>query len=107
MVDEVVRYARDGLIDVLLMDVLGFGLTPCRRLSASLGGAGLRSSPHTWGLPLKTLYAAQMAAGLPGITVVEAVRGETLGVDTGAYAFKDGFLIVPDAPGWGIPPPAR
>jgi len=103
VIDEVVGYAREGLIDVLLMDVLDYGLTPWRRLSAALEGSGVRPSPHAWGLPLKTLYAAQMAAGLPGIILVEAVRGETVGVDTTGYTLEDGLLTVPDAPGFGIP----
>jgi L-alanine-DL-glutamate epimerase-like enolase superfamily enzyme len=106
VIDEVVRYARDGLIDVLLMDVLDYGLTPWRRLATALEESGVRYSPHAWGLPLKTLYAAHLAAGLPGVMVVEAVRGETVGVDTSGYTVVEGALTVPDTPGFGLPPPA-
>lgn len=107
IVEDVVAYARDGLIDVLLMDVLDFGLTPWRRLHPMLEAAGIHSSPHSWGFPLKTLYAAQMAAGLPGISLIEGVRGETVGVDTSAYTLAEGILTVPDAPGFGIAVPRR
>lgn len=107
VVDDLVRYARDGLLDVLLMDVIDYGLTAWRRLSASLEGSRIQSSPHTWGLPLKTVYAAHLAAGLPGVIMVEAVRGKTVGVDTSRYAVVDGVLKVPDDPGFGIPVPAH
>ncbi len=107
IVADVVRYARDGLIDVLLMDVIDYGLTAWRRLSASLEGSGVRSSPHTWGLPLKTVYAAHLAAGLSDVIMVEGVRGETAGLDASAYEVVDGILTVPDAPGFGIPVPAH
>jgi L-alanine-DL-glutamate epimerase-like enolase superfamily enzyme len=104
-VPEVVRFARDGLVDVLLMDVMSFGLTPWRALSRDLAGSGARISPHAWGLPLKTYYAGQMARGLADVLTVEGVRGETIGVDTSAYRVEDGFLTVPDTPGFGIPVP--
>lgn len=106
-VDEVVAYAREGLIDVLLMDIVDFGLTPWRQLSPALVASGIHSSPHAWGLPLKTLYAAQTGAGLPGVIIVEGVRGETLGVDTSGYFMVDGAISVPDTPGFGLPLPAH
>ena len=104
-VDEVVNLAREGLIDVLLMDITDFGLTAWRRLAPSIERCHARSSPHAWGHPLKTLYAAQAGAGLPGIEILEGVRGVTVGVDTNAYALEDGAIVVPDIPGFGIPTP--
>jgi hypothetical protein len=41
------------------------------------------------------------------MTVVEGVRGETVGVDTSTYTLRDGRLGVPNLPGFGIPPPRR
>lgn len=104
-VDEVMHYAREGLIDVLLMDVVDYGLTPWRRLYPLLEEFQARSSPHAWGLPLKTLYAAHMAAGLSDVIMVEGVPGDMIGVDTSRYTLREGLLTVPDAPGFGIPVP--
>lgn len=98
--------AGAGHIDVLLMDVMSFGLTRWRTLMPQLVDVGVRASPHAWGRPLKTLYAAQLAAGLGGVDVVEGVPGTTDGVDTTAYVFADGRLTVPDRPGFGLPLPA-
>jgi L-alanine-DL-glutamate epimerase-like enolase superfamily enzyme len=104
-VAEVVGFAREGLVDVLLMDVVSFGLTPWRALARELDGSRVKLSPHAWGLPLKTSYAGQMAGGLSDVVTVEGVRGETVGVDTSGYRVEGGFLTVPTTPGFGIPVP--
>jgi len=95
--------AADGLLDVALMDVVGFGLTAWRRVMPEFRALGVRASPHAWGTPLKTLYAAQIAAGLGNVITVEGVPGETLGADTSGYRLADGRLTVPETPGFGIP----
>jgi L-alanine-DL-glutamate epimerase-like enolase superfamily enzyme len=101
--ESLLEIAGRGDIDVLLMDVVSFGLTSWRSVMPRIAELGVRASPHAWGLPLKTLYAAQMAAGLGHIDTVEGVPGETIGVDTSAYLWKDGQLTVPDRPGFGLP----
>lgn len=105
-VDALLEIAADGALDVLLMDVMSYGLTPWRAVMSRIP-AGAKASPHAWGQPLKTLYAAQLAAGLGRVDVVEGVPGRTEGVDTSAYTFVDGNLTVPDRPGFGLPVPAK
>lgn len=99
------QLSQEGLLDVLLMDVVGYGLTPWRKIMPMLVELGVQASPHAWGLPLKTLYAAQMAAGLGNVITVEGVPGTTVGVDTTAYRLDEGMLHVPSTPGFGIPLP--
>jgi len=101
-VEQVLDLAREGLIDVLLMDVLSYGITAWRRLMPTVREIGVLASPHAWGHPLKTLYAAQLAAGLGTVPVVEAVPGTTDGVDASAYTLSDGALTLPTAPGFGL-----
>lgn len=105
-VETLLGIAAGGALDVLLMDVMSYGVTPWRTVLPRIP-AGVRTSPHAWGQPLKTLYAAQLAAGLGRVDVVEGVPGVTDGVDTSAYRFVDGHLTVPDRPGFGVPVPAR
>jgi L-alanine-DL-glutamate epimerase-like enolase superfamily enzyme len=100
---KVLSLAADKLLDVALMDVIGFGLTAWRRLMPQLVDLGVQASPHAWGLPLKTLYAAQIAAGVGNVVTVEGVPGTTGGADTSGYRLEEGRLTVPDAPGFGIP----
>lgn len=98
--------AREGLLDVLLMDIVSFGLTAWRQIMPEVRGIGVQTSPHAWGVPLKSLYTAQLAAGLGGVVTVEAVPGDADGIDTSGYQLRDGLLHVPDRPGFGILPPS-
>jgi L-alanine-DL-glutamate epimerase-like enolase superfamily enzyme len=100
---KIMSLGADGLLDVALMDVIGFGLTAWRRVMPDLVASGVSASPHAWGVPLKTLYAAQIAAGLGNVNTVEGVPGTTIGADTSAYTLADGRLTVPDAAGFGVP----
>ncbi|MEV6285660.1 enolase C-terminal domain-like protein [Kribbella sp. NPDC051770] len=100
--EPLLEIAGRGDIDVLLMDVVSFGLTSWRQVMPRVS---CQASPHAWGLPLKTLYAAQLAAGLGNVPTVEGVPGETVGLDTSAYAWADGNLTVSDRPGFGLPLP--
>jgi len=84
-------------IDVYLMDVMSFGFTAWRSVMPRVLGTG---SPHAWGRPLKSVYAAHLAAGLGNVDVVEGVPGETLGV--GRLDLVDGILSLGDRPGFGL-----
>ncbi|TCO32402.1 L-alanine-DL-glutamate epimerase-like enolase superfamily enzyme [Kribbella steppae] len=101
-VDQILRLARADLLDVALMDAVGYGLTAWRRLMPALTASSTEASPHAWGLPLKTLYAAHIAAGLGNVPIVEGVPGHTLGTDGDGYQLSDGTLILSDRPGFGI-----
>jgi L-alanine-DL-glutamate epimerase-like enolase superfamily enzyme len=52
------------------------------------------------GLPLKTLYAAHLAAGLGNIPIVEGVPGHTEGAED--YTLEDGYITLSEQPGFGI-----
>lgn len=90
-------------IDVLLMDVVSFGFTAWRQVMPRVLAAGTKGSPHAWGRPLKTVYAAHLAAGLGNVDVVEGVPGETAGVEP--LGLVDGILQLGDRPGFGLPLP--
>ncbi|NLS79825.1 MAG: mandelate racemase [Chloroflexi bacterium] len=94
--------AAQGLVDVLLMDVLGIGLTAWRRWMPAIAELGVGASPHAWGDPLKTRYAAQIAAGLGRVATIEGVPGSCAQVDLARYPLAEGLLHVPDAPGFGL-----
>lgn len=100
--EHLLRLAERGLVDVLLMDVLSYGITAWRRLMPVLRELGVEASPHAWGHPLKTLYAAQLAAGLGSVVLVEGVPGDTEGVGVANYGLHEGLLTVPDRPGFGV-----
>ncbi|HEY9290421.1 MAG TPA: enolase C-terminal domain-like protein [Microlunatus sp.] len=94
--------AAAGNIDVMLMDVMSFGLTRWRRTMGELIKLDVQASPHAWGRPLKTVYAAHLAAGLGNVPVVEGIPGTTDRVDLGGHQFADGRLIISERPGFGL-----
>ncbi|MFI7062448.1 mandelate racemase/muconate lactonizing enzyme family protein [Kribbella sp. NPDC050124] len=98
----ILRLAEAGLVDVALMDAVGYGLTAWRRFMPQLKAASAEGSPHAWGAPLKTLYAAHIAAGLGNVPIVEGVPGHILGTDGDGYQLSDGYLDLSDRPGFGI-----
>lgn len=105
-VSAVLELAGDGLIDVLLMDVIGHGFSAWRRLLGDLADSGQLVSPHAWGMPLKSLYVSHLAAGYAGVVAIEGVRGTVDGVDLSGYRLEKGKLTVSSAPGFGLPVPA-
>ena len=104
-VETILELAGAGLLDVALMDVMSYGFTAWRQIMPAVAATGAAASPHAWGEPLKTRYAAQLAAGLGNIATVEGVPGTVDGVDLSPYAFAGGVLSVPDRPGFGLAPP--
>lgn len=99
---QILELARRGLVDVLLMDVNSYGLTAWRRVMPILAEIGVAASPHAWGQPVKTAYAAQLAAGLGNVLTVEGVPGSTDGVDAEAFTMQDGAITVPETAGFGL-----
>ena len=101
-VEFLLALGAEGLVDILNLDIEGYGFTPWRRLAPRAVERGLMFSPHAFDLRLKTLYAAQFLAGVGAATPLEGVIDETEGVDTSGYSFRAGVLAVPDAPGFGM-----
>ena len=100
--EELYALAEDGLLDVLLMDINDMGFTAWRRVMPRLEAIGAQASPHAWGEPFKTYYAAQIGCGLGGVPIVEGVPGHVEGVDDSGYDLRDGILTLPDSPGFGM-----
>lgn len=94
--------AEDQLVDVFLMDLDSMGFSRWRQLMPEIMQAGVSASPHTWVWPMRTFQAAQLAGGAGGIDIVEGIPAVTAGVDSSAYSMRDGRLLLPDAPGFGL-----
>ena len=100
--ERLLDLAGRGLIDVIQFNIIDYGLTAWRRIMPLLRGLGVRASPHAWGCPVNTLYAAQVAAGLGNVPTVEGFPGRAGGVDTSGYVLSEGLLTVPDGVGFGM-----
>jgi L-alanine-DL-glutamate epimerase-like enolase superfamily enzyme len=98
----VTELLKEGLLDVSLYDVCGYGFTAWRALLPKLQQMGVTSSPHAWGSRLKTNYTAHLATGLGNVVTIEGVTCASDDVDFGAYRLEGGKLVTPPTPGFGM-----
>lgn len=96
------RLQKDGILDVQLVDVVGYGFTAWRKLMPTLIAQKVKASPHAWGHVLKTYYIAHLSRGLGNIVTIEGVTCESKRVTFGDYQLKDGQLTPSPAPGFGM-----
>ncbi|MCX7012711.1 MAG: mandelate racemase [Candidatus Sumerlaeota bacterium] len=100
--DRLYALAAEKLVHVFVIDLDIVGFTRWRRVMPELAAAGVQASPHAWACTARTYYTAQLAAGAGNVNIVEGIPGAIEGVDYSAYRFKDGNLVMPGAPGFGL-----
>lgn len=99
LLDELMQ---QQLMDVHISDIEGLGFTNWRKLMPKLVDYNVQASPHAWGSLLKSYYTAHLAGGLGNTVTIEGVTSTSDDVDLSGYQIKDGNLIPPDAPGFGL-----
>jgi len=101
-VDRLFRLAEEKLIDIIVMDLDIVGFSRWRRTMPELVKAGVAASPHAWMWCMRTHQTAQLAGGVGNIPIVEGIPGRTQGVDYSNYRMRDGKLVLPETPGFGL-----
>ena len=96
------RWAQEGLVDVVQYDIFGHGLMRWLATGKRLDEWGAGSAPHHYGGHLGNHVSCHLAPALRGFTFVEWDEAAVPGLDTSAYALRDGLVSVPDAPGFGV-----
>jgi L-alanine-DL-glutamate epimerase-like enolase superfamily enzyme len=96
------QLTQEDKLDVYLPDVIGYGLTPWRKLMPTLMEMNTITSPHAWGSRLKTHYISHIAAGLGNVCTIEGVTCLSDEIDFGDYDLTDGKLRVSEKPGFGM-----
>lgn len=96
------QLAEEKLLDVHLTDIVGLGFTPWRKLMPELKRMQISASPHAWGEVLKTHYTAHLAGAYENMVTIEGVTSRSDDVELSGYQLKNGKLIPPDAPGFGM-----
>lgn len=99
---SLLRWAQEGLIDVIQYDIFGHGLTRWLALGKSLDKWGAGSAPHHYGGHLGNHVSCHLAPALSSFTFVEWDEVITPGLDSSGYVLGDGRVSVPDAPGFGL-----
>ena len=99
---KLVAWACDGVIDVVQYDLREIGLSAWLNLGATLDAAGVKSAPHNYGSAFGGYASCHLASALKHFTFVEWDQIDLVGLDTSAYSIREGRVMVPDAPGFGL-----
>lgn len=101
-IERLFSLAEKKLVAVFVLDLGTLGFTNWRKIMPKLERHAVKASPHTWGWIPRPYYAAQLAAGLGNVPIVEGIPGKTKGVDYSAYRFEKGKIVIPSKPGFGL-----
>ncbi|MDQ2786612.1 MAG: mandelate racemase, partial [Chloroflexota bacterium] len=99
---RLLEWARDGIVDVIQYDIFAYGFTRWLATGKQLDGWNARSAPHHYGGHLGNYAAAHLAGAIRGFTYVEWDDVTTAGLDASDYTVRDGWVDVPDTPGFGL-----
>ena len=97
-----VNWAHEGLIDVLQYDIFGYGVSRWRTLGSGIASTAIRSAPHHYGAHLGNYVTGHLANALPRFEFVEWDEVHTPGIDAYGYTIGNGFVTIPDSPGFGL-----
>jgi len=98
---HLIRWAREGLIDVIQYDVFSYGFSQWVRLGQELDGMGALSACHHYGAFCGNYVTGHLAAAIDGFQFVEWDEASVPGLGVTGYAVQDGMVTLPDAPGFG------
>jgi L-alanine-DL-glutamate epimerase-like enolase superfamily enzyme len=95
-------YARRGIVDVVQYDIFSYGMTKWLQTAPKLDAWNVRTAPHHYGRHLGNFVSGHLAPAVENFAFVEWDELSTPGLDTSAYAVNDGFVSLPQAPGFGL-----
>jgi len=99
---RIVDWACGGIVDVIQFDLRHYGFHKWLTLSKRLDAAGVYSAPHNYGGYYGNFASAHIAGAIRNFAFGEWDEAAADGIDASAYAVRDGYVYVPDAPGFGL-----
>ena len=99
---SLMRWAAEGIVDVVQYDIFGHGFTRWLQTSKALDEVGARSAPHHYGAAFGNYVTGHLASACCGFTFVEWDDAEIKGVHANGYTINDGWLTIPNTPGFGL-----
>jgi L-alanine-DL-glutamate epimerase-like enolase superfamily enzyme len=99
---DLMNWARQGVVDVVQYDLRDYGFGNWLYTGRQLDSWGARSAPHNYGSAFGGYASCHLAAALKNFTFVEWDQIDLDGLDTSAYAIKEGRVQVGDVPGFGL-----
>ena len=94
-------------VDVAIIDTVWNGTWQGMKIAAAAHGHEVQVAPHNFYGHLSTMMSAHFAAAVPNLRIME-VDIDRLPWDSEVFTevpeFDDGYLVLPDRPGWGTEP---
>jgi galactonate dehydratase len=104
---EFLPYFRDQAMDVAIIDAVWNGVWQSLKIAAAAEAFEVNIAPHNFYGHLATMMNAHFAAAVPNLRIME-VDIDRLPWDheifTTVPEYEDGYLLLPDTPGWGTEP---
>lgn len=95
-------WAREAIVDVVQYDIFSHGFTRWLATGRQLDAWGARSAPHHYGGHYGNYAAGHLAGGIERLTYVEWDDAHTPGLDTTGYTIDNGWVTIPNSPGFGL-----
>jgi galactonate dehydratase len=104
---EFLPYFREQAMDVAIIDTPWNGVWQAMKIAASAEAHEVNVAPHNFYGHLCTMMNAHFSAAVPNLRIME-IDIDRLAWDhelfTHLPAIENGYLVVPDRPGWGTEP---
>jgi L-alanine-DL-glutamate epimerase-like enolase superfamily enzyme len=104
---EFLPYFREQAMDVAIVDVPWNGAWQSMKIAAAAEAHEVNVAPHNFYGHLCTMMNAHFAAAVPNLRILETDI-DRIAWDhelfTAVPEIVDGYLVMPDAPGWGLEP---
>lgn len=99
---HLVNWAKDGIVDILQYDIFHPGFTRWLELGPELDSVNVGTAPHHYGGYYGNFVTGHLAAKVEKFEFVEWDHASTHGIDDSAYTIENGFINVPNLPGFGL-----
>jgi len=100
-------YFEHRAMDVAIVDAIWNGVAQSMKIAALAEAHEINIAPHNFYGDLCTMINANFAAAVPNVHIME-VDIDRLEWESELYShspqYEDGYLLVPDRPGWGTEP---
>jgi galactonate dehydratase len=104
---EFLPYFQAQSMDVAIIDAVWNGVWQSMKIAAAAEAHEMNVAPHNFYGHLSTMMKVHFAAAVPNLRIME-IDIDRLAWDdeifTNAPPIEDGYMVVPDTPGWGTEP---
>lgn len=99
---SLLAWARDGIVNVIQYDIISHGLHRWLDTGRQLDEWGVSTAPHHYGTAFGNYAACHLAAAISNFQYVEWDHATVPGLDAAGYVINDGYVSVPELPGFGL-----